>query len=225
MNKKDLMEMIREVIAQEMGSNASYEVVLVTDKGEFLLGTANPDKVDKLKTALNRPDNINKTLGSALSGQDIAFTLDIQDPEIKKDKGYFIDINDDDQKIKLSDNIRNLISLRENKNKTKMKVNQLRQIIREEIENVMNKENSYDPKLIAAVEAFQKLPSTERMNWSNLKSYKALGVPLESEFKRLVTKGLNKASDDYIKNTPAQKLLDDFYEYERERDLDNQYDF
>lgn len=143
MNKKDLMEMIREVIAQEMDKVNMASIVLGTPGNWRTIASLTPDEFVNIK------DERIQYSGKQLKDMLIPFASIRSDDEMKKS----IESNLDDniryevekientlrilpQKDKIDPNPRSHKNVTENK--TKMKVNQLRQIIREEISKVLN---------------------------------------------------------------------------------------
>lgn len=120
MNKKDLMEMIREVIAEEAG------MVQVVLPGEGVIASVTPEQKVELDGKAFRKEELK------------AFGID---HEAIRDDAWYQLSGDKSLLLKaildyIPDNPYSHKKVTENK--TKMKVNQLRQIIREEISKVLN---------------------------------------------------------------------------------------
>jgi hypothetical protein len=104
---------------------------------------------------------------------------------------------------------KNYQPISENKKSNKMKVNVLKQIIREEIASVMN-ENSDSSEFVAAVAALKNLSMIER-----------------SDFKRFI-EWFEKAKEynpSGIGKMSAQELVAAKNSADRDKELDDQYDF
>lgn len=175
MNKKDLMEIIREVIAEEAGK---VDVVL---PGEGVIASVTPEQKDQLN-------------GKGFTKKELkAFGIDHE--AIRDDIRYKVSGDKSLQLTSILNYIPDNPYSHKKVTENKMKVNQLRQIIREEISKVLNEQ-------------------TNRVGWD--KGY-SVGIEFNEELAQLLAPYLERGtiSKDELEMAADQAGSQDYAEWDR----------